>query len=669
MIILNSLFQNHAVFQQKMDIPVWGSADAGHKIKAEFAGKTAFSKVNTSGNFILRLPPVDAGGPFVLTITDLDSGESLSVTDILVGEVWLASGQSNMVYQLGADWVLPTLFKDGIPPTDEEKMKMVNRMQEKEFFDTLRNPEQFRYFRVQENATAVPEDSVSGQWNSFSPENSIDFSAVAAWFARFINEKIKVPVGVIVSAWGGSRVEAWTSRSALLTNPETVSIVRKADAGLREENCWEENFSMLNLSAVPDQGNKGIELGWAEKDFDDSNWKEFKVPGSWILKKISGNGAVWIRKEILIPGDWTGKDLTIELGGVDKQDITYFNGVEVGRTGKDLEDMYWCTKRNYTVPAALVKPGKNVIAIRAYSFIYDGSFNGAKAIYKIYPGTAQNTAISLAGDWKIGVETDLGIIAPRSTQNFGPGNILVPGILFDGMIRPLIPYAIRGAIWYQGESNALNVPDSLSYFSKLRTMIRDWRYLWGEGEFPFLQVQLAGFSPANDPEFVENSYWAILRDAQRKICSELNNVYMSSAIDIGDLQDIHPQDKKNVGKRLAANALNNVYHIQDEVPAGPLYQSCSIEGNQIRIRFRYADGLHFRNKELPQSFFVANLEKSFYPADYVTIEGDTVVVRSEKVEIPTAVRYGWSDAAVSTLYNAAGLPASSFRTDDWLIQE
>ena len=232
------------------------------------------------------------------------------------------------------------------------------------------------------------------------------------------------------------------------------------------------------------------------------------------------------------------------------------------------------------------------------------------------------------------------------------------------MIRPLLPFAIRGAIWYQGESNAHSVFDSLAYERKLSTMIRDWRYHWGQGDFPFIQVQLANYSPGIDPEFVRDSRWAVLRESQRLVCENLPQVSMCTAVDIGELTDIHPQDKKTVGFRMAANALHHVYGDESIVPFGPLYQSYAVEGNSIRITFRYTEGMKIR-EDLPQSFYVAGKDRVFHPATAVKVEGNSILVSSEKVSNPYAVRYGWSDAAISTVYNAAGLPASPFRTDDW----
>ena len=662
MITLNPLFRDGAVLQQNMPVPIWGRAKENSRLKAEIAGKQAFTKATANGIFMFRLPPLIAGGPFVLEITDLDSGECISVNDILVGEVWLAAGQSNMEYALGSDWVQSKSEKDHSP-------ECTNRLQEREYCNTIQDPSKIRFITVGKNASGLEEETFDGEWEYMSCENAPSASAVAAWFARFVRKKINVPIGLIISTWGGTVAEAWTSRAGLLANPETAALVYESDEILRDENCWNRLVNIgVELPEIPcaDPGNKGFSDGWADSDYNDSDWLEMDVPGSWIAQKISGNGALWVRKEIEIPPEWSGKDLVLNMGSIDKQDTTYFNGVKIGGLGKGFESSFWNKTRRYKIPGSLVKNGRNILAVRAYSFLFDGAFHGGKCAYFIsQPETEEK--IFFAGKWKAKPELDLGVLKPGPSLP-GPGNIRTPGILFNGMIRPLIPYAIRGVLWYQGESNAHTVSDALTYEKKLGTLIRDWRYLWGEGDFPFVEVQLANYSPSSDPAFVFNSRWAILREAQWRVSESLSNVFMCSAVDVGDLKDIHPQDKKTVGCRMAENVLHNVYGMTDTVPSGPLYQSHTIEGKNIRIKFRYAEGLHIK-KELPQSFYIAGKDRIFYPASLIEIEGDSICLNSENVSLPCAVRYGWSDAAISTLYNSSSLPATPFRTDDWDVSD
>ena len=660
MIKLNPLFSDGAIFQQHKTIPVWGWGVSDHQLMAEFAGLQANTKVAGSGKFMFRFPPVVAGGPFCLTVTDLDSGEKVVINDILVGEVWLASGQSNMEYSLGTDWV-----KD----KDEEYHSLfcVNRIQEKEYCDTIKDSSTIRFITIEKRASGLEEETFNGQWKCMTKDNAHQASAVAAWFARFVQEKINVPIGLVIAAWGGTIVEAWTSRAGLLSNPETAPLVYEVDTTLNGKDCWNrpEDIAFelpIALEKCLDQGNEGFAKGWADFAFDDSQWRTMKIPGSWISQKISGNGAVWVRKEIEIPPSWLGKDLVLNMGGIDKHDVTYFNGVRIGGIGEGIDVSSWEKQRQYKIPQDLVKSGKNVLAVRAYSFMYDGAFLGLNRNYYINPVDWEDK-IFIYGEWKVKAELDLGIIRPIAALS-GPGNSKTPGILFNSMIRPLIPFAIRGVIWYQGETNANVLSDASTYEGKISTMIKDWRYQWGQGDFPFIQTQLANYSPTLEPEFVVDSCWAFLREAQRTVCEKISQVYMCTAVDVGELTDIHPQNKKIVGLRMAFSALYNVYGYENIVPFGPLYFNHSIEGNSIRIYFRYSEGLKIK-ENLPQSFYVAGKDHEFYPATSVKIEGNSIVVNCSNVPKPFAVRYGWSDAAVTTLYNAANLPASPFRTDNW----
>lgn len=655
MLKLNSLFQEGAVFQQKKIIPIWGKTEKSSKLAAEFAGKIDYAMSSSDGNFMFRLAPVEAGGPFTLKVTNLESGETITVKDILVGEVWIASGQSNMQYTLGQNSAV-------IPPDDENfELSGINTAQCNEFCSTTKNTDKLRFFHVNTRHSGMKEENAEGQWEYMTPDNVPACTAVGAWFARYIQENLNVPVGIIASSLGGTIAEAWTSRNGLLRNPETCNLITAKDNTFRSQKAWDTecaNSDTDNLKYA-DPGNEGFGKGWANPDFNDRNWHKMQVPGSWIRQEIAGNGAVWGRKKVNIPESWCGKELQLKLGGIDKTDITYFNGVEVGRTGKGMDTSCWNTLRNYTVPAELVKPGENVIAVRAYSFYYDGAFGGIKKNYAICCG---DESIPLFGDWQAYSEFDLGNISP-SAIDMGPRNANVPSILFDGMINPLLPYAMRGVIWYQGESNAVSPADSRSYYSKLKTMIEDWRYLFEQGDFPFIQVQLANYYRGNDDVYDKFSSWAVLRDAQRKLCNDMKNVYMASAIDIGEFYDIHPQDKKSVGKRLADNALCNVYNHPEIVPFGPLFQSFAIEDNKIRINFRYGEGLYLK-EGTAQSFYIAGSGGGFVAADKVEIDGSSVLVSSEKIADPCYVRYAWSDYPVSTLYNSADLPASSFSTSE-----
>ena len=431
-----------------------------------------------------------------------------------------------------------------------------------------------------------------------------------------------------------------------------------AAAALRKKDSWDAEKTM---SYTKDPGNKGFALGYAKPDFDDSKWKTMNIPGSWIKQKISGNGSVWIRKKISLPADWNGKDLILETGGIDKHDTAYFNGAEIGKTGKELETSFWNSRRNYNIPGNLVKTGDNVIAIRAYSFIYDGAFIGNEADYQL-KRKDDGKGINISGVWKVKPELDLGIVQARTLRNLGKGNPNTPGILFDGMINPLIPYAFRGVIWYQGESNAYTADDAVSYFNKLKIMIQDWRIRWGQGDFPFIQVQLAGYNPKKRPSYDADEPWNYLRESQRLVCESIPETYMATAVDVGEKADIHPQNKKTVGERLAFSALHHVYNFSEIVPFGPLFRKCIPEGSRIRVVFRNGNGLNIKG-DFRKSFFLAGINGAFYPADELSIDGNSILLKSKAVQNPCFVRYAWARWPENTLYNGAGLPASPFRTD------
>ncbi|MBP5641275.1 MAG: hypothetical protein J6X55_17495 [Victivallales bacterium] len=654
---LNSLFQDGAVFQRQKNIPVWGKAIPSHLLKATFGGTESWTRSSSSGDFKIYLPALEAGGPYTLTVTDTESDESVTVNDILVGEVWLASGQSNMEYVLESDWATDQTVKREDRPSYKQLQ---------EFLNTIKDSSKFRFFMVKMTATGARETEAIGKWEPMDRLNASRCAAVAAWFGKVIQEELDIPVGLICSSWGGTIAEAWTSEDSLMNNLDTAIYVQQLENRLGEQDAWKNNSkdAVAARLSKPDPGNEGFAKGWANPDFDDRKWRQMVIPGSWKQQEISGNGAVWFRRKVIIPQSWEGKEIHLHTGGIDKHDITYFNGVEIGRTGKDLEVEWYNYPRDYTIPAELVKAGENTIAIRAFSFLWEGAFWGVQDAYVLtLPGTKET--VSIAGDWNAAPEFDWGdlTIGFLLKNGFGTGNPNTPAILFNGMINPLVPYAIRGAIWYQGESNATSLRASRQYLNILGNMIADWRFHFCQGDFPFIQVQLANFrAPADYDKF---SIWALLRESQRVVCDRLPNVYMASAIDIGEADDIHPQDKKTVGLRMADIALANTYRKPGVVPCGPMYRSCSHEMNRIRLFFDNADGLKFVG-DPKRSFYLFDTSGKSVPADSIVIEGTTVVVSTEQFDLPLGVKYAWSDNPVSTLYNAAGMPASSFSTTDEL---
>jgi len=631
---LAALFSDHAVLQREIPIPVWGWTSPNTRVEVKLGSKRAEFFAGDDGKFMVRLPAMPAGGPYELTATDLLSGESVTVQDIWVGEVWVASGQSNM------EWTLQHINQCNQP--DNQLVRMINVPR----------------------AAIVKRTDIPATWQTVNKLSQPAFSAVGYFFALELQKKLNVHVGIIHSSWGGTIAEAWTSRETLRRNPDMQGRLDSYDALLMNPATWAEEDYKEICSAGPrfaaggypvDPGNQGIGQGWASNDFDDSNWTEALLPGAWTGFGNRFSGVFWFRKNIEIPSGWAGQALLLEVGAVDKQDITYFNGSQVGATGCNFEDQHWCVPRSYPVPAELVKAGRCTIAVRAYSFVFDGGLIGPADTMRIFPVGKPEEAIPLSGNWRYQIEHNFGVIAPNLPL-LGPGNPNSPYILFDNMIAPLLPYAIRGTIWYQGESNSNN---AIQYRRMFGDMIEDWRRAWGQGDFPFLFVQLANFNAGA----IEN--WPALREAQLQTLAE-PNTGMAVTIDIGEPINIHPANKAEVGRRLSLLALKQAYH-QCLVASGPIFRDLVVDGSSLRLRFDHiGSGLTAANNNL-DGFIIAGMNREFFPAT-ARIEGDSVIVSNpEKVQNPVAVRYCWSSNPPCSLFNAEGLPASPFRTDNWAL--
>lgn len=657
--ILASLFQDGAILQRDMDIPVWGKTVPNALIQAELDGKITRTRSAADGSFILYFPAREAGGPYTLTVSAPECGKSVTVKDILIGEVWVASGQSNMVYLLGSDW------RHGeIDPAEV----CVARKQEALFNEMIVEPDKLRVFMVDKCASGCRESSCQGKWMKMTPENAANATAVGAWFGLGLQMHLNIPVGIIGTAWGGTIAEAWTSYEALANNSETANMAKLVRRTCWASKNWEkplDTTAPLDFTKIPgvekDTGIAENARHFADTNFDDSSWKEMHVPGSWMKQNIAGNGVLWARKSINIPESWANSPLKVTGGVVDKHDTTFFNGVEIGKTGKDFETQFYNTIRTYSIPPELVKPGKAVIAVRAYSFFYDGAIRGMWRLVNEKSGES----IELIGNWQAMAEVDRGVLnVSHSPATFGPGNPNTPGILFDGMVNPLLPYAVRGVIWYQGESNATDVKRAIAYRDILQNMIDDWRRAFRNPDMPFIMVQLAGFG--NKENFCCDSSWAELRESQRLLTANDPDSFMASAIDIGEEEDIHPQNKFDVGKRLAMSALHHVYQCAEAIPSGPEINKVEVTGNKVKFTFDYADKLKLVSDE--KSFYIAGSNGEFHSADSVELNEDekSLTISSSLVADPVQVKYAWADFPIPTLFNGAGLPASSFR---WIMEK
>lgn len=616
---LPKIFGDNMVLQRNKQIPVWGWADAGEEVTVQFNKQEDKNvKADNTGHWMIMLAPEKEGGPFVLTIKGKNT---VTYSNVLVGEVWICSGQSNMEFQLhGA----------------------INSAQE----IASANYPQIRQIKVPNVVSVVPKDDItSGEWKICTPETSGDFTAVGYFFARELYNQLHVPVGLINTSWGGTHVETWTSRTAFEQSDEFKTMIAGMPM-LNLDSMAKVKKAEMDRKMQALQGDlpkPGETEHWKTTNFDDSKWPAMQLPNLWEGKGLPDlDGVVWFRKDVTVSATDAGKETVLELGMIDDNDVTYVNGVKVGSTNA------YNAKRKYTIPAGVLKEGKNVIAIRVEDTGGGGGIYGEATDMKL---TVGGNTQSLMGQWKFKVES------AYMSSTIGPNSY--PTLLYNAMINPLIPYAIQGVIWYQGESNAGR---AYQYRKAFPLMIQDWRWHWGQGDFPFYFVQLAAFNAGNGNSN-NGSEWAELREAQTMTLS-LNNTGMSVTTDIGEEKDIHPKNKQDVGKRLAAIALNKVYG-KKIVYSGPTYQSMKIDNNKIVLSFiNIGGGLLAKGGEL-QGFEVAGANQKFYKAKAV-IEGDHIIVSADEVAAPASVHFAWADwDASANLYNKEGFPAVPFRTDNW----
>lgn len=632
---LPALISDNMVLQRGTKVRIWGNAAVGERVIVTFQNKSSETVADAKGRWQVLIGPLKSGRPAELTVKGQNT---LTIKNVLVGEVWLCSGQSNM------EWPLANTIGGA------ETVAQANY------------PE-IRMFRVEHHTSAEPLTDLEGHWVVTTPDEAAQFTAVGYFFGRELYQRLQVPVGLINSSWGGTPAEAWTSHDALVASPELKPILDRYERSLnmlpqakeayaRALDEWEQKNLYI------DAGNKGEALGYADPATATAGWSRMDLPQQFETAGLLIDGAVWFRKVLELPESWAGKDLVLNLTPVDDQDVTYFNGKKVGSIGRETPNSYM-VPRKYVVPGSLVHGGRNVIAVRVFDSAGEGGFSRGGAMSIAPKGAAESEVISLRGAWDYKVEAALEPKHPdwgSRPEAVGVSNQNNPSVLYNAMIAPLVPFAIRGAIWYQGESNAGR---AYQYRTLFPIMIRNWRTAWGH-EFPFYFVQLANWH-ANKAE-PDESDWAELREAQTMTLRE-PQTGMAVTIDIGDENDIHPRNKLDVGRRLAAWALAGTYS-QKVIPSGPLYHSFNIDGDKIRIRFKYAAGLKTTDGGSLKGFAIAGEDRRFVWAN-ARIDGDSVIVSSPKVMWPVAVRYGWADNPIANLYNSAGLPASPFRTDDW----
>ena len=636
---LNALFSDHMVLQQSANVSLWGTCTPNEVVyvTGSWGGKSN-TIVDTNGHWKLDLETPEAGGPFTIEIQTKFHKKSL--VDIMIGEVWLASGQSNMEMPLR-----------GWPPNDiidnsEEEI------QKSDYFDV-------RMFTVQKQLSLNPIGTFKGSWKVSSPATAGEFSASAYFFARRLYKTLNVPIGIIHTSWGGTPVEAWTSNKVINKIGDFDWFLKTmSTVGLQNEaSDW---FSKWKSMAIPSGDKQWDQLvvydsEFKQVDYDDSQWSQVYLPGQFdATTKADFDGVMWFRKTIHIRD--LKSDYTLEIEAIDDMDVIYVNGNKVGSfAGAN----YSSSKRAYKVPKTLLKKGANSIAIRAIDIGGPGTVKGPMLLI-----SDSGSKVSLGGYWsyRMAAEIYKGKLYFYGTEplnlknktNIVKMNPKLPSVLFNAMIHPLIPYTIKGAIWYQGEEN---VGRAEEYKQLFPAMISDWRERWNN-DFPFYFVQIAPFRyPREKKTALDQSQK--LREAQRSTLNTINTG-MVVTMDIGNFNNIHPSNKQAVGKRLAGLALANEYGKQ-LVASGPLFKSIKRRGEILVVNFDEI-GSGLISKGALRGFEIAGLDMIYKVAE-ANIINNTIELSASTVSNPKYARYGWSDQAVPCLFNREGLPASSFTSE------
>ena len=598
---LPHLLSDNMVLQREKPVRLWGSADPGERVTVTLGDETKAATADDHGQWIVVLAAHPAGGPHDITIAGKNT---LKLANVLFGEVWVCSGQSNMAMDLRS-------AANGAGETDAAQFPNI------------------RFFTAGLNSLQRPAADCTGRWVACTPETAAHFSAVGYLFGRGLHQDLNVPVGIVVAAMGGANATWWTPLAAMDKDPEL------ADTAARGR----EAFAAFPAQPVDQRG-------WEAADFDDSAWKPMNLPQGWEKSGMGMDtldGVVWFRKAIDVPAEWAGQPLTLHLGPIDDGDTAYFNGQRIGSMDVDTPDVYKLP-RTYPVPAAMVKAGKTVLALRITDRLGEGGLVGKPEQSYLCVAADESKCIPLDGPWRFQI-----------ADRWPP--VGAAAGLYNGMIAPLTPMAVRGVLWYQGEANA---PQARQYRNLLAAMISSWRAAWADDALPFIIIQLPNYM-APRPEPVDSS-WAELRESQQFVASSLKAVSLVVTIDIGEAENIHPANKHDVAARAVRAAKAHVYAQPNIIGDAPSYVSMAIEGNNIRVRLANTGaGLEARGAAI-HGFSLAGADGKFHWAD-ATLDGQDVLVHSPAVPAPTIVRYGWADNPECTLYGKTGLPVAPFRSD------
>jgi sialate O-acetylesterase len=622
---LPKIFGDSMVLQRNAPLKIWGWASPGETIRVRFHNQQKIAQAAANGSWQTVLAPEPAGGPYFLQVQEKTT---ITLHGILMGDIWVCSGQSNMEMPLNG-WGQVLNFEQEIATA---------------------NYPAIRLFTVEKDVQGQPApDLKGGSWQTCNPQSIPPFSAVGYFFGRALHQQLHIPIGLINTTWGGTDIESWISRTGFEKEPYYNWLTQSAPEKSTEEltaikdKQLQDYLVAMQLNDI----DTATIAQWPETDLDDSKWREMKVPGLWESQQPGPkfDGVIWLRKEIVIDEADAGKPAVLKLAMIDDNDVTYVNGVQVGEVNG------YNVPRVYNINNGVLKKGKNVIAVRVEDTGGGGGIYGEPTDCSL---TVEGKPVSLAGQWKYRIES------VRMNNGVGPNDY--PSVLYNGMIHPIEKLAIKGAIWYQGENNAGR---AFEYRKAMPLLINDWRRQWQQPAMPFYFVQLASFNAGNGNSN-QGSNWAELREAQ-SIATSLPNTGMAVTIDVGDAADIHPRNKQDVGKRLAALALQKTYGI-NKVASGPVYKSMQVKGNSIVIQFiNTGKGLTAKPASANElaGFEIAGADQHFYTAK-ATIVGSTVIVSTPDVAKPVAVRYAWTDdAGKANLFNKEGFPTAPFRTDNW----
>lgn len=619
------------VLQRDIKLKIWGWASPKEKISVNFNGKKGKTVTDANGKWLLELPAMKAGGPYKMV---LQGNNQITLNDIYIGDVWFASGQSNMVLPMER---LKERYPDEVANDN---------------FPQIRN----FFVPTSANVSTISEDLPPGEWKPAVGNNILGFGGTTYFFAKMLYQKYKVPIGIINSSVGGVPIEAWMSADAFKEFPEYSDKIKNfrdtAYMSNMLKNLKANNTPPKNIiNPEPDKGISGP-IKWTDPSYVPENWHKFWLPGYWADQGVKDlNGILYFRKEIEVPASMIGVPAKLFVGRIIDADSTFVNGEFVGNI------TYQYPPRRYNVPAGLLKPGKNTIVVKVISTSGKGGFVPDKN----YSLNANGQRIDLRGDWiyqvgqvqpKIDIDNSTIRDRPFVAQNEPTG-------LYNTMAAPAINYRIKGFLWYQGETNGSRPKE---YAKLLPALIADWRNKWGQGDLPFIYAQLPNFMEVNYSP--SESDWAQLRKSQLKVLS-VSNTGMAVGIDAGEWNDIHPLNKKDIGERLALWAEYLAYGAKDVVYSGPIYQSYKIEGNKIILSFSsIGSGLMVKGGGDLYYFAIAGTDKRYVWAKAV-IEGDKVIVWNNDIQNPKYVRYAWADNPEgANLYNKEGLPASPFETDN-----